>query len=105
VREFYIVITEKRFWGLTVFFVVLAKLKVKISPAFMESTEKALKSPPPGMKIHNVFWTLGQYDFIIIYEAPNEKAAIKMGTAWVEFCDTQTLVAVPNDEAKKMFSK
>ena len=87
------------------FFVVLAKLKGKISPAFMQSTEKALKSPPTGLKIHNVFWTLGQYDFIIIYEAHNEKAAIKMGTEWVEFCDTQTLVAVPNEEAKKMFAK
>jgi uncharacterized protein with GYD domain len=105
VREFYIVITEKSFWGLTVFFVVLAKLKGKMSPAFMEATEKALKSPPPGLKIHNVFWTLGQYDFIIIYEAPNEKAAIKMGTEWAEFCDTQTLVAVPNEEAKKMLLK
>jgi len=88
-----------------VFFVVLAKLKGKISPAFMEATEKALKSPPPGLKIHNVFWTLGQYDFVLIYEAPNEKAAIKMGTEWVEFCDTQTLVAVPNEEAKTMLLK
>ena len=87
------------------FFVVLAKLKGKISPAFMEATEKALTNPPPGLKIHNVLWTLGQYDFVIFYEAPNEKAAIKMGTEWVEFCDTQTLVAVPNEEAIKMFSQ
>ena len=87
------------------FFIVLAKLKGKISPAFMEATEKALKSPPPELNIHNVFWTLGQYDFVIIYEAPSEKAAIKMGTEWMEFCDTQTLVAVPNEEAKQMFSK
>ena len=87
------------------FFVVLAKMKGEISPSFMEATEKALKCPPPGLKIHNVFWTLGQYDFIIIYEAPNEKAAIKMGTGWAEFCETQTLVAVPNEEATKMFSQ
>jgi len=88
-----------------VFFVVLAKLKGKMSSAFMEATEKALKSPQPGLKIHNVFWTLGQYDFVLIYEAPNEKAAIKMGTEWVEFCDTQTLVAVPHEEAKTILLK
>ena len=87
------------------FFIVLAKLKGKISPAFMEATEKALKSPLPGLMIHNVFWTLGQYDFVIIYEAPNEKVAIRVGTEWVEFCDTQTLVAVQNEEARKMFSQ
>ena len=84
------------------FFVVLAKLRGKITPAFIEATEKALKSPPTGVKINNVFWTLGEYDFVIMYEAPNEKEAIIMGTAWVEFCETQTMVAIPHEEAKKL---
>jgi len=84
------------------FFVVLAKLRGKMSPTFMEATEKTMKSPPPGMKIHNVFWTLGQYDFVIIYEAPDEKEAIKMAVPWVEHCETQTMVAVPNEEARKL---
>jgi uncharacterized protein with GYD domain len=85
------------------FFVVLAKLRGKITPAFREATQKALKSPPPGLKIHNVFWTLGQYDYVIIYEAADEKEAVKMGVAWSEFCDTQTMVAIPNEEAQKLF--
>jgi len=85
------------------FFVVLAKIRGEITPEFQEATQKAMKSPPPGLKIHNVFWTLGQYDFVIIYEAPNEKAAVMMGASWAKFCETQTLVAVPQEEAQKMF--
>lgn len=84
------------------FFVTLARLRGKITPAFIEATEKACKSPPPGVKFHNVFWTLGEYDFVIVYEAPDEKEAIKMSAAWVEFCETQTMVAVPHEEAQKL---
>ena len=85
------------------FFIVLAKLRGKITAEFRAANQKAMKSPPPGIKIHNVFWTLGQYDYVIIYEAPNEKEAMKMGIAWAEFCESQTLVAIPNEEAQKIF--
>ena len=85
------------------FFIALAKMRGNITPAFKEATQKALKSPPPGLKIHNVFWTLGQYDFVIVYEAPNEKEAVKMGVGWAEFCETQTMVAIPHEEAQKLF--
>jgi len=85
------------------FFIVLAKLRGKITPAFREATQKALKSPSPGLKIHNLFWTLGQYDLVIVYEAPNEKEAMKMGATMTEFCETQTLVAIPHEKAQKLF--
>jgi len=84
------------------FLVTLAKLRGKITAAFREATEKSMKSPSPGLKIHNVFWTLGQYDFVIIYEAPNEKEAMKMALPWLEFCETQTMVAIPQEEAQKL---
>jgi hypothetical protein len=96
---------EKRIWRVNRVFCSSRQVERKNFANLHGSHGKTLKSPPPGLKIHNIFWTLGQYDFIIIYEAPNEKAAIKMGTEWVEFCDTQTLVAVPNEEAKKMLFK
>ena len=85
------------------FFIVLAKMKGELTREFQEATKKALTSPPQGLKIHNVFWTLGEYDFVILYEAPNEKVAIKMGTAWGKFCETQTMVAIPHEEAQSMF--
>jgi uncharacterized protein with GYD domain len=80
------------------FFIVLAKLRGKMTPAFREATQKALKSPPPSFKIHNAFSTLGQYDYVIIYEAADEEEAVKMGVVWSEFCETQTMVAIPSEE-------
>ena len=84
-------------------FIALAKMRGEMTPEFREANQKALKSPPPGLKIHNVYWTLGQYDFVIVYEAPNEKEAMKMGLAWTKFCKTQTMIAVPQEEAQKLF--
>ena len=85
------------------YFIVLAKMRGEITPEFQEATKKALTSPPPDVNIHNVFWTLGEYDFVIIYEAPNENAAIMLGTRWGKFCETRTMVAVPQEEAQKVF--
>jgi len=85
------------------FFIVLGKLRGKITPEFIKATQKTCKNPPPGIKYHNVFWTLGQYDFVIIYEAPDEKKAMKWAVPWVEFCETQTMVAVSHEKALKLF--
>lgn len=74
-----------------------------MTPEFREANQKAMKSPPPGIKIHNVFWTLGKYDFVIIYEAPSEKEAMKMGVAWAKWVESQTLTAIPQEEAQKLF--
>ena len=84
------------------FFVALMKMKGKVTNAFLESTENSRKSPPPGIKYHSVFCTLGQYDFVITFEAPDEKEAMKWTMPWAEFCRTQTMVAVPYEEAVKL---
>jgi uncharacterized protein with GYD domain len=85
------------------FFIVLAKMRGEMTKEFREVNEKAMKNPPPGVKIHNVFYTLGQYDFVIVYEAPSEKEAIKMGAAWAKFVESQTLTAIPQEETGKLF--
>ena len=84
------------------FFVALLKMKGKVTQAFIEATQKACKSPPPGIKYHSVFCTLGQYDFVITFEAPDEKEAMKWAMPWTEFCETQTMVAVSYEEASKL---
>ena len=81
------------------FFVALLKLKGKLTQAAVESMENSCKNPPPGIKYQNVFFTLGQYDFVIIFEAPDEKEAMKLTVSWVEFCEIQTMTAVPYKEA------
>jgi uncharacterized protein with GYD domain len=85
------------------FFIVLAKMRGEMTTEFRKANQEAMKNPPPGVKIHNVFWTLGQYDFVIVYEAPSEKEAIKMGAAWAKFVESQTLTAIPQEEAGKLF--
>ena len=47
------------------FFVAPMKMKGKVTQAFVETTQKACKNPPPGIKYHSVFCTIGQYDFVI----------------------------------------
>jgi uncharacterized protein with GYD domain len=86
-----------------VFFIVLAKIRGEMTTEFREMNQKAIANPPPGIKIHNVFCTLGQYDFVIIYEAPSEKEAMKMGAAWAKFVESQTLTAIPQEQAGKLF--
>jgi uncharacterized protein with GYD domain len=85
------------------FFIVLAKMRGEMTPEFRELNAKTMKNPPRGVKIHSVFWTLGRYDFVIVYEAPSEKEAMKMGAAWAKFVASETLTAIPQEEAQKLF--
>jgi uncharacterized protein with GYD domain len=50
-----------------------------------------------------VFCTLGQYDFVITFEASDEKEAMKWAIPWAEFCGTQTMAAIPYGEAVELF--
>ena len=84
------------------FFVALLKLKVKVTPTVMEAMQNSCQNPPPGIKYQSVFFTLGQYDLVIIFEAPDEKEAMKLAVPWAEFCETQTMTAVPYKEALQL---
>jgi len=81
------------------FFVSLLKMKGKVTQAAIEAMQNSCQNPPPGIKYHSVFCTLGQYDFVITFEAPDEKEAMKLTIPWAEFCETQTMAAIPYKEA------
>ena len=78
------------------------KLREKIDREYIEASDRFLKNPPPGIKVHNVLYTLGRYDIVIFYEAPSEKEALKCTFAFSEKASTETLVAIPGDEAVKL---
>ena len=61
----------------------------------MEELEKQ------GIKM-NVYWTLGRYDAVTIIEAPTEKDAMKTLLLWQDEVATETMVAVPREEAIKL---
>jgi len=65
----------------------------------LPTIRSTLNQPPAYFTVHNVFWTLGQYDLVVIYEAKNEIDAMKGCVTWLKSYETQTMVAITNDEA------
>jgi uncharacterized protein with GYD domain len=86
-----------------VYFIALVKFKgmptrdaIAANLKRMEAEEKA------GIRYHNIFWLLGPYDAALIFEAPDEKAAMAMSIHRRDFFEAQTFVAIPADEARKL---
>jgi uncharacterized protein with GYD domain len=52
-----------------------------------------------GINVLNWYWTLGRYDTVFIFEAANEKEAMKMSVGISEWVASETLVAIPRQEA------
>ena len=55
-----------------------------------------------GYKIIGFYWTLGRYDTVLIFEAPDEKVAMEMAIEAADTVATETLVAVKREEAIKL---
>ena len=55
-----------------------------------------------GMKIIGFYWTLGRYDTVLIFEAANEKEAMKLSIEAADVVTTETMVAVPREEAVQL---
>ena len=49
-----------------------------------------------------VYWTLGRYDAVWVMEAQTEKEAMKGLLVWQDFIETETMVAIPREEAIKL---
>jgi uncharacterized protein with GYD domain len=54
-----------------------------------------------GIKRHEIYWTLGRYDAVVVSEAPDEKAAMRFAidAAGSGFTASETMVAVSREEA------
>jgi uncharacterized protein with GYD domain len=66
-----------------------------------QATETFRELETQGIKMR-VYWTLGRYDGVTIIEAPSEKDAMKALLQFQDVVDTETLVAVPREEALKL---
>jgi uncharacterized protein with GYD domain len=60
-----------------------------------------------GIKVKEVYWTLGQYDIVTIIEAPNEEAATALGLSAGSLGNvrTQTLRAFTSEEMGRILGK
>ncbi len=82
-------------------FITLIKFKKKARDV-VEVGNKVLQNLPPGVKVISSYWTIGRFDSVWVYEAPSEKEAMKLGIAIGEVAKSQTMVALPRDEALKI---
>ena len=55
-----------------------------------------------SVKILGSYWTLGRYDSVLIFEAEDEKAAMKALIRASDIVSTETLIAMPREEALKL---
>ena len=84
-------------------FISLNKVRGKLTKEqIAEATKVIEKSVKEGVKFLNIYYTLGRYDIVVIFEAPDEKTAMKMLMAVGDIESTETLVAVPREEAIKL---
>jgi uncharacterized protein with GYD domain len=63
------------------------------------ATDKVAEFKKKGINILNWYWTLGRYDTVVVFEAADEKEALKFALGVSEFVATETLVAIPRQEA------
>jgi uncharacterized protein with GYD domain len=82
-------------------FVTLNKFRSKATKENIEKTNKVLASEP-NAKVLSFYWTLGRYDSVLIFDVPDEKTMLKMLTKVGDFVATETLVAIPREEAAKL---
>ena len=75
---------------------------IKESPARFDAAKKAIKSMRGDIK--QVFLTMGQYDLVIIAEAPNDETIAKfiLATGSLGNVSTQTMRAFTEDEFRKL---
>ena len=84
------------------YFITLTKWKSKPTKDIIDNATKEFAAlEKRGIKLQ-VYWTLGRYDAVSILEAPTEQDAMRILIPFVGLIDTETLTAVPRDEAIKL---
>ena len=82
-------------------FIALVNFKKKPKDFVPENIKMIEAESKKGIKWVSIDWTLGRYDAVGIFEAPNEKEALQMAVRRADFLDIETMVAVPAEEARK----
>jgi len=80
-------------------FITLTKWKTAPTKEIVDNFTKTLRElEKQGIKMH-VYWTLGSYNGVTITEAANEKDVMKVLLPFAGLIDTETMVAIPREEA------
>lgn len=84
-------------------FIRLVKLKDPPSKESMEAVDKArVEAEKWGVKFHNTFFTLGRYDVVNIFEAPDMATAMRVAMTMAPWTrGAETLEAVSRDQVNE----
>jgi len=81
-------------------FIALVKFKTKLSKEVVAQNMKDIEDDTKGqIRYLGIYWTLGKYDTVALYEAQNEKVAMNMALKRADRMEIETLVAMPADAA------
>jgi len=81
-------------------FINLGRFRKKPSKEEAGDTTKLVQEfKRKGINVRSWYWTLGRYDTVFIFEAASEKEALKMSIDIAEWVATETLVAIPRQDA------
>ena len=83
-------------------FVSLVKFKKKPKDVVSENVKMIEEESKKGIKFLSINWTLGRYDAVAIFEAPNEKEAMQMAIRRADILAMETMVAIPAEDARKL---
>ncbi len=87
-------------------FVSLGKFRVKPTREATDEVSESMKGmEKDGVKFVGFYWTLGRYDTVVIMEAPDEKAVMKANMRVNGIVSTETMVAIPREEAHKLLEQ
>lgn len=80
-------------------FIALVTFKKKLSKEVIAENLKDIEDDMKGeVRYLGIYWTLGRYDTVVLFEAPNEKVAMNMALKRADRMEIETLVAVPAEE-------
>ena len=84
-------------------FITMGKLRKKLTKEFLAQSQKLFEqAAEQGIKFTALYWTLGRYDMVGIVEAKDEKTVMKGLIQMGDLASTETLTAVPREEAIKL---
>jgi len=84
-------------------FVSLGRFRIRPTKEITAKVARIMqRNSKEGVKNIGFYWTLGRYDTVVIMEAPDEKAFMKAVMRIADIVSTETLVAVPREEAVKL---
>lgn len=85
------------------YFVALVRFRKKVTrESVVESLRMQALEAKEGLRYRGIFWTLGRYDVVAIFEAADEKAAMNMSLDRGDLFEMETLTALPAEEARRL---